>query len=535
MRVKSKLKSLHREIILYLIFAVLMVIVISLKINYYVDEIYSYGLANETGLIDEIEMSIEYGETYTPGVSAYLDYVGVQKGERFDYSSVWRNQAIDVHPPLYYAVLHTICSLFAGTFSKWYAGFINIVFALLVLFVLRKLIRLLTDDKYVLAILSGTFVFMTGILRMAVYFRMYFMAMLWVTLLTYLFVRQVDKPQTIKDFYLPVYLVTVAGALTHYYVIIFAVLISCVYGVYLLWSKRGKETLFFCMTMVLAGGTSLAVFPAMIEHIFRGYRGRETIENLSGNADYWEDLKGFFDLVDRHMFGKMLGFIIIGLVVTAVIRCFGNHLSDTDGTDGKDHILFGFDRTSIIRYALIFIPCLSYFMVVSRVTPGLVERFVFPIYAVLFAGILCMSYTVLKSFFRRKAFLAVSIIMTAMLIGRSYAYSDWQYLYRDTGAFLRNIKAHAGYDCVCVFEGSPWQLYMEFAEYSEYKSITFITLEELEKRGIDQWASPDGVIISFIEVADHGERVQQLAGDNGYMQLEYLGNYGFDHTYFLGN
>ncbi len=46
---KEKIKLLPRAMILYLVFIVLMIIVISLKSNYYIDEIYSYGLSNYTG------------------------------------------------------------------------------------------------------------------------------------------------------------------------------------------------------------------------------------------------------------------------------------------------------------------------------------------------------------------------------------------------------------------------------------------------------------------------------------------------------
>lgn len=142
---KEKLKALPKSAIFYILFAILMIIVISLKSNYYIDEIYSYGLSNYTG--EGIGITFEYDKTYTPGASLFRDYMEVQTGEQFDYLNVWSNQKNDVHPPLYYAILHTICSIFPNTYSKWYAGSINIVFALLVLFVMRKLIQQLTDSK----------------------------------------------------------------------------------------------------------------------------------------------------------------------------------------------------------------------------------------------------------------------------------------------------------------------------------------------------------------------------------------------------
>ena len=42
-----------------------------------------------------------------------------RRKHRFDYASVYYNQTQDVHPPLFYFLLHTVCSLFPGSFTKW--------------------------------------------------------------------------------------------------------------------------------------------------------------------------------------------------------------------------------------------------------------------------------------------------------------------------------------------------------------------------------------------------------------------------------
>ncbi len=532
---KEKIELLPRAMILYLVFIVLMIIVISLKSNYYIDEIYSYGLSNYTG--DGINITFEYDKTYTPGASVFWDYMEVQSGERFDYSSVWTNQTNDVHPPLYYAALHTICSVFPNTFSKWYAGIINMVSALLVLFVMRKLIRLLTESKYILTMISFSFVALTGILLAVSYFRMYVMAMLWVTLLAYLFAEQVDEKQNFK-FYGFIYAVTVAGALTHYYVIVYAFLISCVYGSYLLWNERIKEILLFCVTMALAAGTSVAVFPAMIEHMFFGYRGTEAIDNLivGRNGGYWESLKIFFTLLNQQVFGNLLGYILIGLAILTAVRYSEKDLRAEGGFVPEDGISLGMERKIKIRYALLLIPCFLYFMLVAKMSFVTADRYIVPVYAVSFAGVICMTYKVLEYFLKNKAFIIGSIVMSALLIGGSYTSSGWLYLYRDSRPFLAEAEAKSNYDCICVFEGDSWLLLPEFAEYCNYKSITFITLEELNKDGIHRLASPDGIVVSFVGYSYNlDEAVQKLVQENGYEGCTKLGTFGFDNTYFLYN
>jgi len=102
----EKVKKIPKSAILYLVLAIFMILAVSMKVNYYIDEIYTYGLSNYNG--NGIDMEIEYDKTYTPGTSVYDDYMKVQNGQRFDYVNVWRNQTNDVHPPLYYALIHTI-------------------------------------------------------------------------------------------------------------------------------------------------------------------------------------------------------------------------------------------------------------------------------------------------------------------------------------------------------------------------------------------------------------------------------------------
>lgn len=137
----EKLSENMRPIIM-LIFLAFMVVILSLKVNYEIDETCSYSFANnvESGVI-----VFEDGIKYAPPSMVFLKCMVVEPSERFHYSSVWTNQANDVHPPLYHAFLHTICSFFPGMLFVWYAGSINIICSLITLFLVYELIDLLTS------------------------------------------------------------------------------------------------------------------------------------------------------------------------------------------------------------------------------------------------------------------------------------------------------------------------------------------------------------------------------------------------------
>ncbi len=89
--------------------------------DFHSDDEFSYGLSN--GNRSDRFVSALIAEEPVPIYNEWLDgdtywgYVTVGETERFDYANVYENQVNDVHPPLYYFVLHTICSFFPDTFS----------------------------------------------------------------------------------------------------------------------------------------------------------------------------------------------------------------------------------------------------------------------------------------------------------------------------------------------------------------------------------------------------------------------------------
>ena len=92
----------------------------SKKAGFHYDEYYSYYSSNVSiGLVPT-------DREWKPG-SEIVDEFRVLSGQRFQYGTVTRMQTYDVHPPFYYLLLHTVCSLFPGRFSKWSGIGLNIV------------------------------------------------------------------------------------------------------------------------------------------------------------------------------------------------------------------------------------------------------------------------------------------------------------------------------------------------------------------------------------------------------------------------
>lgn len=303
----SRLKQKrYNQITIYAAFLVIMIITFVCKNNFHVDEICSYTLSNNT---KSIMMTFEEGRTYSPSEQIYLDNMTVRDAtEAFNFVNVWKNQTKDVHPPFYYVLLHVICSYGAGRFSLWYAAVINICFALLSLWVLRKLVYLFCQERAVVDLVSILFVLSTGILQNVSFLRMYVMAMFWVTLTAYLFIKAFDEGFSWKGL-MRIGLTAIAGALTHYYCIIYLCATCLVFGICLIIQKRWKDMVRLIGCMTISAGFAIAVFPAMLSHMFSGYRGTQSVDNMTQGTmlEHWERIKSFYQFINIQMLGKIGG------------------------------------------------------------------------------------------------------------------------------------------------------------------------------------------------------------------------------------
>ena len=109
------------------------------KAGFHEDVFYSYFSSNRSAGL------------YTPDgewvdTETILNEFRVLPGERFHFGTVKLVQSWDVHPPLWYYLLHFACSLSAGVFSKWQGLAVNIVGFVIAQLLLAKLSRLVMRD-----------------------------------------------------------------------------------------------------------------------------------------------------------------------------------------------------------------------------------------------------------------------------------------------------------------------------------------------------------------------------------------------------
>lgn len=228
---------------------------VSEKTSYHCDELYSYGLSNSF-----YQPFLEGSDVYSGDFQnvnewfsgkEYREYLTVQKGEQFRYDSVWYNQSKDRHPPLFYAVLHTVCSFFPDTFSFWYGMIPNLIYFAVMQFFLYKLSRNILKSKYLSLLLCLFWGFTPAAVNNTLFIRMYCMLAMWTVILMYLHSKlyQKQEPPRGREF-IPLVIVTALGALTQYLFLFVAFVTAVCFCIRYLLKKQRKAFLLYGCSML---------------------------------------------------------------------------------------------------------------------------------------------------------------------------------------------------------------------------------------------------------------------------------------------
>ena len=427
----------------------------------------------------------------------FRDYVTVDGSDAFDYLSVYFNVKDDNHPPVHFMLLHTMSSLFSGILSPWLGCTINLICVGITLWLLLRLGRKLSEifgmeeQGRLLGILAVLlYGLSTGALASVLLIRMYcLLSCLCVALLS----MHVEKwkehgfDRSNKG----LIAITVLGFLTQYFFLFYCILLAAVTAVGLLCSKRIRELWIYIRSMVVAAVIGLVLFPFAIADVFSSGRGVEALDNLaSGFAGYGARLLAFARiLADRTVGDMLLGAGCATAVVLAVVLWYRRHRGQETG------------MTQAVRgiLCMLIIPVVGYYLLASRMSPYLVDRYVmpmFPMIALLFALLLCcLGKRLAKASGWKERLVGIGLIALILVVqGLRLASYDGEYLYRGYEQQEQLAEEYASLPCICVYAGVGY--YENLPEFMHYDKTLLVTEEELaERKDVDSLRMLDRVVV----------------------------------------
>lgn len=281
MKLLKKLQNIiHKELTVVILFIFIIAFQLCRMVNIYssgnyylCDEVYSYGLSNSF-YMPSVELSdFKYDDqTHFTNINEWKsgeilhNYLTVQKGQQFRYDSVWYNQSLDRHPPLFYAVLHTVFSFFPDTFSYWIAFSLNAVCFTVSQIFLYLMMKNVLKSKY-LALLVCLFWGITSVaVNLVLFIRMYCMLVMWVIMFLYFTQRFYQNPAH-KNI-IPVIVTSTCGLLTQHLFLFIAFITAVCFCLKFLIDKKFKIFFIYGFSMVGSVLLSFAVFPPAVSQIF---------------------------------------------------------------------------------------------------------------------------------------------------------------------------------------------------------------------------------------------------------------------------
>lgn len=479
------------------------------KSGYHVDEMFTFGLSNHqfqtTGYIG---ITVEDGKSYT-GWELWSEYLTTDYGRRFDYANVWENQTHDVHPPLFYVLIHTASSLFPNLGVKAIGFMVNIPLAVIVFWQLIWMISKLNISKKTAMILAAAFVLSNGFVNNGVvFFRMYALMAVFINCLIMIFLHYPAENDGCRSYYLLLGAVLAAGILTQYYFIIFAFFACLVYAVFVVLSKNWRKLAGSFLTAGVSLVAAWRIFPAMIRHIFFGYRGKEAFENAA-SAGFLKRVWQFFDLIDGAVFGKGLVVLLSVIIVAAIV-----------GRERKE------SRLACYPYVILIVPVCLYVLVVSKIAPYLKLRYCVSCMGLLYVGLFALLIKLAQRIAPR-ANCAVLVMAAAMLFC-GYR-SGIPNLYLEERDNIQVIQENSELPCVFVYN-DRWKIHPNLLELTNLDRIVFVQAkcweQQKDKIGLE------GPMIAYIP-NDCPELLAELKDNAGLTSASELFSFGYETAYVL--
>lgn len=459
------------------------------KSGFYVDEYYSYFSSNRS-------IGLYYPDREWQDTETVKNEFVVLKGEGFNYPLVSLVQSWDVHPPLFYDLLHTACSLFPGVFSKWLGLGINIIAFVICFILLYALSVEIHLDPVTRAVTLLAFGFNPMTISCVMFIRMYMWLTVFVLASALLHVKLVDAikdkwdlseeetaaDRRIRKYCISIGLVDFLGFMTQYYYLIFMVMIGFFFFVWLIFIVPKKDTTlikksvlkhaaFYVCSSTAAMVLSVLVYPSCVSHILRGYRGKEAVTEFVDGSNFFQRIGFFTGLVNDYLLSGYSFFVVIAVLLIAIGGRFFIRVKNEK------------DRTVYAQVRILVLSVICYFVVVAKTALLLGDtsnRYEMPVYPLI---ILIAIYFVKMGFriiFGNRTFknISIPVLLTAIVFSAIcskglFIDKNVLFLYPEDKAkveYARAASENGDALVICFNDATPdnvWRLSNELFEYSK--------------------------------------------------------------------
>ncbi|MBQ7147315.1 MAG: hypothetical protein IJR96_01045 [Pseudobutyrivibrio sp.] len=412
MEEKSGKLMLFERIILFAVMLVVFInsfFIFQKKEGFFLDEACTFMLSNNTvvttpEIIEVVteETTLEglyhtaYGRAYS--INAWVSHEDIMNKytvspeDRFSYLNTYLLQANDVHPPLYYMIIRTVCAIFPSLDLMIVGYVVNIIFLLGTCYFLYKLGKIIFGGNIIGAIIAVMYYGLSfDFANNVTYYRMYAALTFWFVFLLYHTIIWAgdgyeDDKKTIKK----LCVIEALAMLTQYFAVFF-ILPMFVLNIFFMVYKK-KEIGRYIKYNVITGVIYIVVWPFSIFHILFTNRGSEVRANFSA-LSLFRRIDEFNSCLIPSVFSNSRRFFIAFGVITIVLiiyKCIRHCMVDND-------IRKWVTSTHFMNMIYLFVVAVSYYVIAAVASPWVTPRYempVMPLFSLIIVFILIRMITI---------------------------------------------------------------------------------------------------------------------------------------------
>ena len=446
--------------------------------------------------------------------------MAIQKEDIFNYFSVYYNQAKDVHPPLFYFLVHFISTLFYGSFSKYIIFFINLAFFIGTLIVIKKIMDKLNHKEITIPtmILYGASM---AAISTVMFQRMYMMLTFFSILYLYYIIKYIKDDFTIND-KIALILTIFMGFLTQYYFCIYVVLIFIVISIYLIFKKQYKKWFDFFKVHFIAAILGIVFYPFSIEDIFFSYRGLGSTDGHT--KTFLENLQYYGNQIIKLFSLQNIILILLGaLIVVLIYKIWKRKLHKIN-------------QTEKLNLVVIILPIILFIVIVSKIAPFLGENYTSRYIMLLFPVIAIAIFYCLTFIFTKKTVFIITLTISLLLSIHGLYNSTPVYLYKDYEQVMQLANDNSDKYFVYVFDNYFTHL-SQMPEFATYKASLILNknIHDFELLNNPELNEANEFILCIKNWLNEDEILNEVLEHSGYSDYEMLLRFDSDveSTYYL--
>lgn len=565
--VKIKYKSKMVLPILLLVILSVTLFWSSKKEGYFIDEVYTFGLANNAyspflkeglngapladymytkfyaqdlsgtlenikGIVNDIkengirgsEIFAAYkADVYAKYTPAWLDkeyllnYAAIQEGHKFDFISVYYNQFRDVHPPFYYLIVNICSSFFPNQIPDNICIYINIFFMMLTCIMVYKLSEVYFKDIRMMCLATLFYGLSMGTLSMSLYLRMYSMLTFFIISNFWYHYQYLNNDFKLnKKIAMGIGLTTIAGFYTQYFYLIYLFFVMNIILAIMIKQKKFYNIMKYFSLLGVAGVISLIIWPFSIRHLLSSSKSSEMVDNLI-HSNYIVNLLDFIQLIIKSFFVNKLIFILYIIMLIA----------------GACYLMI---KKRIFLYQifhkkqlLLMVPCIGYLLVIAKISDIQSDRYIMCIYPFIVILMIDLAFLIISNIiYKKRIFLMIGMLSLVLLF--AYLKNTPNYLYNRTPESIEFDNMLQGKRCLYIkTAGNAYTVFIPdfIRRNNQLMIVDEGKLSYLEPQSINEF---DEIIVFISGAADENTVVENLNNlyDGSVEYIKEIESYGVD-------